>query len=467
MHYLAKGNRSLTLLGFLLDPDNPVADDRQILEKLFAPLCENKTGRKELESLDRLGGRWILIVDNGADAELVTDFFGMRQVLHTVPQAGMNLWCASQFGLLHKVLDLPLDPEALDYLETSQRQGDSECWWPGTSTLSSQVKCLAPNHVLNLATGNIRRFWPKHGIAPTSLRRGVKDGARLLSGLMKAAANRFHLTILISSGLDSRLLLASARDVRERVTGLTFLLDGLTPESADVAVPSRLLPSLGISHKILDCTRPMDPEFSRLYLSNTTPSHEAYGKVAFGIFHSGLTSSLRVTGAGAEAFRAIWHRYDDSKPTAPQLALTGHLIEHPFVLKELAAWMESIPDTPGMQLVDFFYLEQRLGRWLSEGQTEWDIAQDAFTPFDCRALVEQLKGVNEEYQREPEFELFHSLMRELWPEVLRQPINPHKNVPGHSQTLKSTVRHALVRSHLLDYIPTDLVRFGKRLLPSK
>jgi len=86
MHYLAKGNRSLTLLGFLLDPDNPVADDRQILEKLFAPLCENKTGRKELESLDRLGGRWILIVDNGADAELVTDFFGMRQVLHTVPK---------------------------------------------------------------------------------------------------------------------------------------------------------------------------------------------------------------------------------------------------------------------------------------------------------------------------------------------------------------------------------------------
>jgi len=78
------------------------------------------------------------------------------------------------------------------------------------------------------------------------------------------------------------------------------------------------------------------------------------GKLRLAFFISGLTSSLRVTGAGAEAFRAIWHRYDDSKPTAPQLALTGHLIEHPFVLKELAAWMESIPDTPGMQLVDFF-----------------------------------------------------------------------------------------------------------------
>ena len=295
IHKLSKGNKSLTLLGFLLDPDDPSADDARILEKLFGPLCENEAGGKRLECVDRLGGRWILITDDGADVEVFTDFFGMRQVFHTVPETGMSPWCASHLGLLRTVLDLPTDPEAQDYVDASLEQGRKEYWWPGTSTLCAGVKCLTPNHALNLITGEIRRFWPRDGIAPTSLRRAVRDGGRLLSGLMKAAMSQFPLMILMTSGLDSRLLLASARDGRESLTGLTFIVDGLTPDSADVAVPSRLLSSLGVAHSVLDCTRRMDSEFAQLYLSNVTPAHEAYGKIAFAIFQSSFASSLRVT----------------------------------------------------------------------------------------------------------------------------------------------------------------------------
>jgi len=64
----------------------------------------------------------------------------------------------------------------------------------------------------------------------------------------------------------------------------------------------------------------------------------------------------------------------------------------------------SVPPAPGCRLDDLFHLEQKLGRWHSEGHTEWDIVQDTFTPFNCRALVDSLKGVDEEYQKAPEFE---------------------------------------------------------------
>ena len=447
IHQLAKGDKSLTLLGFMLDPDDPGADDAHILEQLFGPLCEDQAGGKRLESIDRLGGRWVLIVDEGTDVEVFTDFFGMRQVFYTVPEAGMSPWCASNLALLRTVLNLPTDPEAQDYLEAMKEQGRTEYWWPGTSTLCKGVKCLTPNHALNLTTGKIRRFWPREAIAPTSLRRAVSGGSRLLSGLMKAAMNRCPLMILVSSGLDSRLLLASAREGRKSLTTVTFIVDGLTPDSADVTVPSRLLPSLGVAHKVLDCTQPMDPEFAQLYLSNTTAAHEAYGKIAHALFHSGLTSFLRVTGAGGEAFRPEYVEF-----TPRSLASAYQLTDHPFVLKELATWMESVSDARGWRPEDIFYLEQRLGRWLSEGQTEWDIAQDSFTPFDCRALVELLMGVKEDYLRGPGYELCYSLIRDLWHDVLREPINPHKEVPACPRTLKQSLRHAMVKAHILDYV---------------
>ena len=51
---LARGMKSLTLLGFILDPDDPDASDQQILDRLFAPLCDDKVGGKGLESLRTL-----------------------------------------------------------------------------------------------------------------------------------------------------------------------------------------------------------------------------------------------------------------------------------------------------------------------------------------------------------------------------------------------------------------------------
>jgi hypothetical protein len=447
IHKLAKGNKSLTLLGFLLDPDDPDAGDARILEQLFGPLCEDEAGSKRLECVDRLGGRWVLIVDDGTNVEVFTDFFGMRQVFYTVPEAGMSPWCASHLGLLRTVLDLPFDLEAQDYLEAMKEQGRTEYWWPGTSTLCKGVKCLTPNHALNLITSESRRFWPREALASTSLRRAVSEGGRLLSGLMKAAMNRCPLMVLMSSGLDSRLLLASARERRKSLTTVTFIVDGITPDSADVTVPSRLLPSLGVAHQVLDCTQPMDTEFAQLYLSNTTASHEAYGKIAYAMFQSGLTSFLRVTGAGGEAFRPEYVEF-----TPRSLASAYQLIDHPFVLKELATWVESFSDALGWQPEDIFYLEQRLGRWLSEGQTEWDIAQDSFTPFDCRALVELLMGVQKDYLRGPGYELVYSLIRNLWSDVLREPVNPHKEVPACPHTWKQALRHAMVKAHILDYI---------------
>lgn len=71
-----------------------------------------------------------------------------------------------------------------------------------------------------------------------------------------------------------------------------------------------------------------------------------------------------------------------------------------------------------------FQWEQRYGNWQGMSQTEWDIVQEVFDPCNCRALLVTLLSAPEEYRKGPRYILFEELTKRMWPDVLREPINP-------------------------------------------
>ena len=59
------GRRTLTLLGYLLDPDNPQASNQDLLRRLVR-LPEGHAGWNALLArVAMLGGRWLLLVSEG------------------------------------------------------------------------------------------------------------------------------------------------------------------------------------------------------------------------------------------------------------------------------------------------------------------------------------------------------------------------------------------------------------------
>lgn len=54
--------KSLTLIGFIIDPNIPEASDLDILNRL---LSNYSNAKSLIESTSRYGGRWILIATNG------------------------------------------------------------------------------------------------------------------------------------------------------------------------------------------------------------------------------------------------------------------------------------------------------------------------------------------------------------------------------------------------------------------
>src|SRR5690349_1410121 len=79
---IASGNTSITLLGYLLDGAHPEADDHAIVTRLMEALSQGGFDAV-LAATESLGGRWVLIVDDGAVVRLFTDAMGLRQVCYT------------------------------------------------------------------------------------------------------------------------------------------------------------------------------------------------------------------------------------------------------------------------------------------------------------------------------------------------------------------------------------------------
>ncbi|UCH52495.1 MAG: hypothetical protein JSW09_07715, partial [Pseudomonadota bacterium] len=204
-----EGERSLTLLGYILSPDNPNATNTDILRGLLRAA----TSIQELtEKTFHLGGRWLLIARDGQERYLFNDTMGLRQAFYSDPSRFEGgVWVMSQPGLAAKCFDAKLDPSALDYRQWRLNQGGAEYMWPGSASPVCGLRHLLPNHYLDLNTARCQRFWPTRTLTPIAFDSAVNHLAQRLPQLMRAVANRFDIALGITAGIDSRLVLAASR----------------------------------------------------------------------------------------------------------------------------------------------------------------------------------------------------------------------------------------------------------------
>ena len=223
-------NKSITLLGYMVDPDNPYADNSEIINGLIYQLG---TEDNFFEHTDKFGGRWILIVNDGKALKLFNDAAGLRQVFYTDVPGSTDLWCASQPGLIAETLHLETAPEASEFMNSHEYIHNKHHWWPGDSSPYREIKHLLPNHYLDLGTGRSHRYWPNASLDSFSLREAVLANSQILYGLMKSMHNRFNLALSLSAGWDSRVLLATTKEMGGSLfaqsegpgRGATFILE--------------------------------------------------------------------------------------------------------------------------------------------------------------------------------------------------------------------------------------------------
>jgi hypothetical protein len=451
------GEKSLTLLGYILDPLHPGADDSAVVKELLPRLCSEAEPVESLQSVNRFGGRWILIVDNGTHVRLLNDALAQRQIYYTSSQVEGRTWCASQPGILATLLHLEFSKEAADFVETQKKAGQTEYWFPNDLTPYDGIKLLLPNHYLEWTSARQKRFWPCDNSGHLQMGEAAKAGAGLLRGMMSSAANRFPLEILISAGWDSRVVLAASKELKTGIRFFTFVTEN--SNVVDVDVPAKLLPKLGRTHEILRAPHSADAKFKELYLHNVSAAHEVWVPLAQALFGFCRPSALRVTGSGSETVRQQFRPPVSSGVTPEILARFAHA-QNRFATDAFAGWLSAAPANRGFDVLDLFYWEQKCGQWLAIGQVEWDIVGESFAPFNCRELLAVLLSVKERYRVPPHYKLYRTLIKRLWPAVLSEPINPHKR---HQIEFKGRSKKAKLKAYLKKVLPSRVLTFARKL----
>jgi hypothetical protein len=429
----------LTLLGFMLDWAHPERDDQDILGDLLASSFDfDRCWRATAE----LGGRWALIHQVGGEARLFHDASGMRQVCYA---PGATVWCASQPGLLAEHAGLEPDPEALAFIEWHGER-NAEYWWPGERQPFAGAYALLPNHALNMNDGRVTRYWPQRTAPRLDASEARERVATRLKGLMRAAVNRFDVALGLSAGWDSRILLAASRTVRDRLSIYNGCGADMAPSHRDVVIPRRLAERVGLSLDLIAESHEADPDFAARFERHSWRPHPHFATGMQADFDCYERRKVAVIGNVSEIGKLPYRAKVAGREAIDGERLAGfYWGGHPFAARALDEWLQDVGDGGGYNLLDLFYWEQRLGRWLAANCLEFDFAWcDILAPFNVRALMVDLLASDENVRRPPEHALYLSLIEALWPELLVEPINP---VPKLSlnKRLRSFLRRGLAR----------------------
>lgn len=419
--------KSITLLGYILDPNNPEDTDSDIVNKLSHKMFNN--GANCFKQTYDFGGRWILIVDDGKEIRLFTDPAGLRQVMFTDKKYTKDFWCASQYGTIAEIMNFEMDKEAVEFINAFKEK-NKQYYWPGGSSPYKEIKRLLPNHFLELNEGKCYRYWPDKALERSSLDQAVGICSHYLEGLMLSASNRFNLVLSLSSGWDSRLLLASCKNVKNNISYLTELKDDMTENHPDLTIPSRLLSKWNLNHDIIKLsTEKVDDDFKEIYYKNVPIAHDRWALMASASRNYSNLNKVAVVGMYSDIAKCHYHRKlsrREKKITPEILTRLIYMENDKFVVKLYKEWLAGLGEIYNYNILDLFYGEQR-SIWIATNNLEFDLGwQDIFIPYNCRSLIITMLSVDAKFRKPPKYILLKKMIYNLWPEVLCEPINPHK-----------------------------------------
>jgi len=335
-------------------------------------------------------GRWVLIADDEVhpDAGATLSVFYSAESASGGPVVSSSAALALEAGGGSGTLTVPVTHSAL--LD----------WVPGPASGFAGLARLLPTAVLRFETDTealrpvaIPRQHLRtdvHGNDEDAITEELRE--RLIAGI-QAAATRFDtLLVPLTSGQDSRLILAAALAAGVEPTTYTFHKDrvqhGEVITLADSTVPRRMADSRGIRHLYV---RPQEKNARAESIMSVHTAGRFDGVdrhyIANGQWASLPADALVLRGGLFELGRhRLAFRFDSEIAHAPErwveAILAGFRVAlfNPNVApvrRMLEDWVDWVrrAEMPGLDLVDRFYLDQRVGCWLGDIEQALDLVQ--------------------------------------------------------------------------------------------
>lgn len=426
VHKTEEKNNIILLIGYILDPYHTFWDSDQIVQYLI----KSSSNIDDLfENISVMGGRYVLIARINDESIIFNDPVGYRQIYYTIDKEG-NTWCASQPARIAEAIEINEDERIKNELNKIELFKDtSEYWLPGELTIYNNVHHLIPNHYLNLDKKRVYRFWPKNNIEPLSLNEVAEDSSKLMQGIMKSAANRFNLALGVTAGADTRVILAASKDIANKIYFFTYTHPGLDENGPDIAIPRQILEANGLDHHIIPYDDNMDDDFKYHFFQNTQIPRVMKGNNANTVYKYFKKTSKEMLVCNGEigGIAKRFYRLPYFLPlNGTVLSILTKMAGSKHIEESHERWLESakIAQKHGIHILDLLYLEGRMANWSSMATSEYDIAFDSLSPFNCRRIIQNFLYAPKNYRKSGSYKIHNALINYMWPELSKYPINP-------------------------------------------
>ena len=430
---VVSGKNRIILLGDVYDWFVPEWDNHQILKG-----CIGLPFNDLIDKFIKFSGRFVVIVIQEDSIRIFHDFSSSRKIYYT--NLGGHISCSSNPHLLARVLDISptKDPSLLRYYQSDYFRKNL-CANVGDLTYYDEIKQLKAHFHLNIITEETQRYWP------VILERGTEEScavesARIIHGFLLAADARYPLMIPVTSGYDSRVILAASKDIREKPLFYLNTDDSLR-ESQDFMIPQKMLAGVGLELFEFDLEQEADEQFRNIYYDNNPFANTEFLDIIYNYWKH-HPEKLNLPGNTLPVVEVLQNSYR-KVPRAKDIARSYNLGTYEFAIKYFEKWLEEAVDAckaAEMNLYNLLFLEERNSNWSTQLQQDKDIAQEELVIFNSGYLISLLLTYDERRRNKPFKELHKDLVKYLWPELLNYPYNP---------SLKTRVLKIIARMGLL------------------
>lgn len=301
-------------------------------------------------------------------------------------------------------------------------------WFPPPSAPSGGVVRLLRDQRLDIRSGQAHA--EARPLVPMNSEQAAREAlsAELVATVTSAAGKATRVWLALTAGLDSRTILAALLASGTRFSAFTFRYPGSATQ--DCILAASICRYLGVPHRIVD-PLPFDAGMRRRWEEHTFRSYsDADDRVLFPSGHYRFLEEgeIFMRGGCFEVGRRFYAHHlkglDLMTATGEQIVRRFERTAAPEASAPLDRWLgwRRTHDN-GLDLIDAFYLDQRVGGWLSSVEQALDVLpatslQPANSGRILRALLtppaaHRASGV-----------LQRGAIRDMAPGLLRFPVNP-------------------------------------------
>lgn len=425
----------LILLGYILDPNNPKNLDIDIVTRL--------ANAKDFDSIISmsysLNGRYILIYNDQVSLKLFNDATGFREIYYIHSNA--IIACGSSPNIISEYYSIPMhdDKEVLGFYH-SKEFNSFERVWIGEKTVFKDIYHLLPNHYLDLTKNQIVRFWPKDKREFNDLYDTADQLSKILIGTFESAINRYKLFQGITSGWDTRVLLAASK---EHVNNINFYFfrgykgDSDSKQSIDYLTSKEICANNNIPLEIIEINNTkIDPAFENIFYKNNILARPKLLPVYYDAYIKKLDQTVTVSGTMGNEILRLMSNINRNICDGYKIAKILGYEKYSYVIESVNTWISNSLHLKELnyKLIDLFFWEQYFGNWGALSASEQDIVRDEIRPFNNREFLSTYISLKDKF-RHRDYPLgYVKVIEILWKELL----NYRMDIPmyGHKTFLR-------------------------------